>query len=111
LGHGARQVAVAVLPLGRSGDLDFDDQQGQGDSENRITEAFEAAEPALGTMRSHVVALAGGLRWHQRDLSKMSRPRSAVWRVMVRAGKSIRTSSSAETSRPFSRQVSPTSEA
>src|SRR5688500_1338053 len=94
--------------LGRSGDLDLDDQQGQRDREHRVAEALEAVEPAHGTMRFHVAASAGGFRWHQRDFSKMSSPRWAVWRVMVRAGKSMRTSSSAETSRPFSRQASPT---
>ena len=41
----------------------------------------------------------------------MSSPRCAVARLMFKAGKSMRRSSSAETSKPFSRQASPTSEA
>ena len=65
LGHGAHQVAVAMRALGRSGDLDLNDQQGQRDCENRVAEPLEAAEPAHGTVRFHVAALVGGFRWHQ----------------------------------------------
>jgi hypothetical protein len=39
------------VSLGRSGDLDLDDQQGQRNCENRIAETLEAVEPALGAMR------------------------------------------------------------
>jgi hypothetical protein len=65
LGHGAHQVAITLRTLGRSGDLDLDDQQGQRDCENRVAEPLEAVEPAHGTVGFHVVALAWGFRWHQ----------------------------------------------
>ncbi len=54
--------------VGRSGDLDLDDQQGQRDCENRVAEPLEAVEPAHGTVRFQVAALAGGFRWHQVSL-------------------------------------------
>jgi hypothetical protein len=43
--------------IGRSGNLDLDDQQGQRDCENCVAEPLEAVEPALGTVRFRVVAL------------------------------------------------------
>ena len=58
LGHGLRQVAVAMRALGRSRDLDLDDQQGQRDRENRVAEPLEAVEPALGAMGLRVGALS-----------------------------------------------------
>jgi hypothetical protein len=66
-------------------------------------------QPLTSQLQLPIRCLLRLLRY--RDFSKMSSPRCAVARLMFKAGKSIRTSSSAETSRPFSRQVSPTSEA
>lgn len=63
--------------------------------------------PAQSAARRAERSLHAGYR----DFSKMSSPRCAVSRVMVRAGKIMRTSDSADTSTPFSRQVSPISEA
>ena len=45
--------------LGRSGDLDLDDQQRQRDCEYGVAEALEAAEPARGPMRFQVGELVG----------------------------------------------------
>ena len=39
-----KQVAVAMRALGRSGDLDLDDQQGQRDCEDRVGESLEAVK-------------------------------------------------------------------
>src|SRR3954464_13919564 len=65
LGHGAHQVAVAMRALGRSGDLDLHDQQGERDCENRVAEPLKAVEPAHGTVRFYVAALAWGFGRHQ----------------------------------------------
>src|SRR3954447_12767596 len=58
LRHGLRQVAVAMRAVGRSRDLDFNDQQGQRNCEHRIAESLEAVEPALGAMGLRVGALS-----------------------------------------------------
>jgi hypothetical protein len=50
--------------LGRPGDLDLDDQQGQRDCENRVAEPLEAVEPALGTMRFRVDGLVRAFAWY-----------------------------------------------
>jgi len=46
-----KQVAVAMHALGRSGDLDLDDQQGQRDCEDRVADSLEAVKSPLGTVR------------------------------------------------------------
>jgi hypothetical protein len=58
LRHGLRQVAVTMRAVRSSGDLDFDDQQGQRDREHRIAESLDAVEPALGAMGLSVGALS-----------------------------------------------------
>ena len=48
--------------LGRSWDLDLDDEQGQRDCENRVAESLEAVKSALGTMRLRVGRLVTPIR-------------------------------------------------
>ncbi len=50
LGHGLEEVGIAMRALGRAGDLDLDDQQGQGDGENRVAEPLEAVQPPFGAV-------------------------------------------------------------
>src|SRR4029079_6972899 len=64
LGDGVRQVAVAMRTVGRSGDLDLDNQQGQRDGINRVAEPLEAVESALGTVLLRAGA-ASAFGWHR----------------------------------------------
>jgi hypothetical protein len=74
LGHGARQVAVAMRALGRSGDLDLDDQQGQRDCENRVAEPLEAVSPRSAPCVSALLRWLVSLRSIMLVVSPMQEP-------------------------------------
>src|SRR4030095_4510585 len=60
LGDGFGEIAVALRPVRRSGDLDLDNEERERDCENRVAEPFEAVEPSLCPVSPAVGELGHG---------------------------------------------------
>ena len=71
LGHGPHQIAVPLRTIGRSGNLDLDDPEGEEPmAEHAVAEPLEAVEAALGAMLPAVVEMLGS--GHGARLAAMS---------------------------------------